>query len=311
VVALLLPFGACKGRVTDIVVFHADSLSTALGDAAEAFRRDNPSIRVRLEPSASQVAVRKVAELGMHADIVAVDDAAMIEKMLIPSHATWSAVFATNEMVLAHKDHSRWTDQITPENWPEILTREGVRLGRVDPDTSPLGYQTLMVWQLAELSGTYAAAGVGLAAKLSARCSNDHVVPDEAGLLALMESRAIDYAFILRSTAEDHRLKILSLPAEINLSRQDFATRYAKASVETQMSQGQGTRTIAGAPAVYGVTIPTNAPHVEAAARFLAFLLGRDGSRLFERRGFHPLVPSRCNPCVGVPPQLVSLISAP
>jgi molybdate/tungstate transport system substrate-binding protein len=134
-------------------------LSAVLGEAAEAFQKANPQVRIRLEPSGSQVATRKVSELGMRADIVAVADAALIDKMMIPAHATWNAVFATNEIVIAHKDHSKWTDQITAQNWPEILARDGVRLGRADPDTAPIGYQTLMVWQLAESSGAYGAFG--------------------------------------------------------------------------------------------------------------------------------------------------------
>jgi ABC-type molybdate transport system substrate-binding protein len=117
------------------------------------------------------VAARKVAELGMRADIVAVADAGLIPKMLLPSHATWSAIFATNEIVLAHKDHSRFTDQIAAGNWAEVLLRDGVRLGRADPDTAPIGYQTLMVWQLAEAAGGAAPARVGGA--VAEKCAHD------------------------------------------------------------------------------------------------------------------------------------------
>ena len=306
----LIGFPSCKPRTTEIVVFYASSLSAMLGDAAEVFQRENPKLRLRLEPSGSQVATRKVTELGMRADIVVVADAAIIPKMMIPGHATWNAVFATNEIVLAHKDHSKWTDQIRPENWPEILLREGVRLGRADPDTAPIGYQTLMVWRLAEASGVYGPAGAGLAARLTGQCAIAQVTHDEAELLALLESRAIDYAFLFRSTAEDHHLKILSLPPEINLSRQDLAARYAQASVEVRMKQGQGARRIAGAPVTYGLTIPTNAPHAEAAARFAAFLLGDQGRRLLDRRGFHPLTRAHCAPCNGLPALLADVVGS-
>ena len=37
---------------------------------------------------------------------------------------------------------------------------------------------------------------------------------DEVELVTLLETRAIDYAFLLRSTAEDHHLKITSLPEQ-------------------------------------------------------------------------------------------------
>jgi molybdate/tungstate transport system substrate-binding protein len=297
----------CKPRTTEIVVFYASSLSAVLGDAADAFQKDHPRYRVRIEPSGSHVAARKVAELGLRADIVAVADAGLIPKMLIPAHASWSVMFATNEIVLAHKDHSRFTDQIDAGNWAEVLLRDGVRLGRADPDTAPIGYQTLMVWQLAEASGVGGAAGAGLAAKLAEKCSRAHVTHDEAELLALLESRAIDYAFLFRSTAEDHHLKILALPPEINLSRRDLAARYAAASVEVRMQQGQGKARIMGAPVTYALTIVTKAPHADAAARFAAFLLGDRGRGLLDRRGFHPLTPPRCGPCTGLPASLAAV----
>jgi molybdate/tungstate transport system substrate-binding protein len=297
---------ACKSKQTEITVFYASSLTAFLGDAAEAFQKANPQYRLRLEPSGSQVAIRKVSELGMRADIVAVADAGLIPKMMVPAHATWNVLFAANEMVIAHKDHSKWTDQITQDNWAEVLTRDGVRLGRADPDTAPVGYQTLMVWQLAEAAGTKGSGAGGLSSQLIGRCAKEHVTHDEAELLALLESRAVDYAFLFRSTAEDHHLKVLSLPSEINLSRQDFTERYATARVDVQMKRGQGTKTLTGAPIVYGLTIPVNAPHAEAATRFVAFLSGEAGRKLLLRRGFHPISPVTCNPCAGLPEQLAS-----
>ena len=298
---------ACKSRTTEITIFHASSLSAVLSDAADGFQKANPSYHVRLEPSESQVAVRKVAELGMRADLVAVADAGLIPKMMIPAHATWSAVLATNEIVLAHKDHSRFTDQINAGNWAEVLLRDGVRLGRVDADTAPIGYQTLMVWQLADASGQ-GGGNAGLATRLLAKCAPAHVTHDEADLLALLESRAVDYAFLLRSTAEDHHLKILTLPPEIDLSRQDMATRYATASVEIKMKQGQGSARLTGGPITYGLTIPTHAPHADGASRFAAFLLGEAGRRILNRRGFHPLAQARCAPCAQLPASLAGMV---
>jgi molybdate/tungstate transport system substrate-binding protein len=289
-------------------VFYASSLSSLLGDAAEAFQKENPRFRLRLEPSGSQVAVRKVSELGMRADIVAVADAGLMASMMIPSFAHFSVAFATNEIVLAHKDHSKFTEQVKPGNWPEILLRDEVRLGRADPDTAPIGYQTMMVWQLAEASGAFGPAGANLAARLAARCPSAHVTHDEAELLALLEARAIDYAFLFRSTAEDHHLKILTLPPEINLSRPDFAPSYARASVEVRMQRGQGKARITGAPVTYGLTVPLGAPHADAAARFAAFLLGGTGKRLLERRGFHALTRAECSPCADLPAALTGVV---
>jgi molybdate/tungstate transport system substrate-binding protein len=306
----LVAVTGCRRPPAEIAVFHATSLTAVLGDLAEKFQRDNPRMRVRLEPSGSQVAARKVAELGMRADIVAVADAGIIGKMMIPRHAAWNAVFATNEIVLAHKDHSRFTDELTTQNWPSVLGRPGVRLGRADPDTAPLGYHTLLAWQLAEKSGTYGDAGVNLAARLAGLCAKEHVTHDEAELLTLLEARAIDYAFLFRSTAEDHHLKITALPAEQNLSQPELAAGYASASVEVRMKQGEGKARITGGPVTYGLTIPAGAPHATEARRFVAMLLGEAGQRLLERRGFRPAKPAWCSPCAMLPEELSSLLVA-
>ena len=299
---------SCRSRGAEVAVFHATSLTQPLGDVADLFQRENPGVRVRLEPSGSQVAARKVTELGMKADVVAVADAGIISRMLVPGHASYNVTFATNEIVIAHKDHSRFTDEISTANWPEVLLRPGVLIGRTDADTAPNGYHTLMVWQLAERSGAYGVNAKDLFGKLAARCAKEHVVHDEAELLAKLESRSIDYAFLYRSTAEDHHLKITALPPDQNLSRLDLADRYAAAEVEVRMKQGNGKVRLKGAPVTYGLTIPSASPHATEAARFVAFLLGEKGRRILSRRGFAALSPARCDPCAGIPEDLLPLV---
>jgi molybdate/tungstate transport system substrate-binding protein len=308
--AVVLLVAGCRRPTNEVVVFHATSLTSVLGEVAEQFQRDNSGFRVRLEPSGSQVAARKVSELGMRADVVAVADADILSRILIPQHAAWRTVIATNEIVIAHKDHSRFTDEITTRNWPEVLQRPGVRLGRADPDTAPVGYHTLLTWQLAEKGGTYGSTGVGLTAHLTARCVREHVTHDEAELLTLLESRAIDYAFLFRSTAEDHHLKITALPPEENLSRPELAARYATAQVSVRMKQAEGRATITGGPITYGITIPASAPHAEIASRFVTTLLGDVGRRVLARHGFRPLSSPLCSPCAELPIELRALVSS-
>jgi molybdate/tungstate transport system substrate-binding protein len=274
--------GGCKPR-PELVVFYASSLSRAFFELGEALAATRPGLSVRGEPSGSQVAARKVCELGLRADVVATADVAILDRLLVPGYAAFSLEFATNELVLAHRDHSRYTDEISAANWAEVVLRPEVRLGRVDEDLAPLGYHTLLAWQL---------AGPGLAAPLRGACAANHVVPDEAELVALLEARAIDYAFVYRSTAEDHRLKLVELPAEVNLSRRELAKRYAEAKVEVRLKTGEPKVTLRGAPVVYGLSIPTNAPNPEAAKGFVSTLLSPQGRRIIERCGLRPLVPA-------------------
>ena len=298
---------SCKQPV-EIVVFHAASLRRAFADVAAEYERANPKMRVRLEPSGSQVAIRKVTESNMRADVVAVADAELIEKMMIPQHASWSLEFATNEIVVAHLKHSRFTEAITAQNWPEIVLRADVKLGRVDPDTAPLGYHTVFAWQLAERSGLYGASGEGLAQKLIAAVPAAQMAADETELLGRLEARAIDYAFLYQSTAEDHRLKIVALPPEVNLGYPKLAVSYRAAAFEVRMKQGSGKSLLRAHPITYGLTIPDGAPHPGEAERFVAFLLGPRGQVLQRAAGFAPLGPALTRSPSQLGPILKSLV---
>lgn len=289
---------------TDLVVFHAASLRRVLAEAAAEYERANPKVRVRLEPSGSQVAIRKVTEQGLQADLVAVADASLIDAMMVPQHAAWNLEFATNELVLAHLQHSRFTDEVSSDNWPEVLLRPGVRLGRVNPDTAPIGYHTLFAWQLAERSGAYGDAGQGLEATLRAAVSPAALAVDETELLGQLEARAIDYAFLYRSTAEDHRLKVVTLPEGINLGQASLAATYATASVEVKLKQAEGTKRLLGRPITYGLTIPERAAHRAEAERFVAFLAGERGGALLRGAGFRPRQPAVARPHQAAPASL-------
>lgn len=297
--ALLL--AGCKAR-GEIVVFHAASLSRVLADVKERFERAHPGWVLRAEPSGSQVAARKVSELGLRADLVLVADLRVLDRLLAPGHADWSLAFATNEIVLAHAQHSRFTEEVSERSWPEVLGRPDVRLGRVDPDLAPIGYQTLLAWRLAELGAGGAAPD--LAARLAARCADGHVVSDETELVALLEARAVDYAFLYRSTAEDHRLKITALPPEASLGDPRLAAAYARAEVEVRMRTGAPRERVRGAPLLFGLSIPRGAPSPEGALLLAAFLLGEEGRAALARAGFRPVVPPASATPGRIPPAL-------
>ncbi len=268
-----------------MVVFVAASLARALDELGEEVEKEHPRLELRLEVSGSQVACRKVAELNRRADLVAVADIKVINRILVPDWTGLVTPVATNEVVLAHLEHSRHTDVITRENWQEVLQRPGVRLGLVDPDLAPIGYRTLLVWQLAGL----AKGANRLAERLRKRVPKGQLVPHEGELLGRLQARAIDYAFVYRSTAEDHNLKLVPLGDDHNLGSAAMAGRYARAGVRVRMTGGSAPVTVQGSPVIYAVTIPHEAPNQAGANIFRAALLSDQGRRVLERRGFRPL----------------------
>ena len=272
---LALP--ACQKTRQPVTVFVAASMARALGELAEEVERDHQRLDVRLEISGSQTACRKVAELNRRADLVAAADTEVIRRILVPEWAPRVIDLATNEVVLAHLEHSKHTGEISEDNWREVLLRPGVRLGMVDPDLAPIGYRTLLVWELAD------GAQTGLAKKLAAAVPAARRVPHEGELLARLQSRALDYAFVYRSTAEDHNLKLVALPDAYNLGSPDMAAAYGKARVSVRMRSSGPPVQVPGAPIMYGAAIPKDAPN-RAGAR-----LAEQGRRVLLRRGFRPL----------------------
>jgi molybdate/tungstate transport system substrate-binding protein len=286
-----VPLG-CKSSRREVVVFAAASLARAFSELEEQLERKQGALDVRLELSGSQDACRKISELHRRADVVATADFRIIDAILRPAHARFTVRFATNEVVLAHLQHSRFTEEITADNWPTVLRRPGVRLGMAAPDRAPIGIATLLAWRLAELQLERGREGIGLVAALRAHCAPEHVVSDETEILQLLQSRAIDYAFVYRSSAEDHNLKVVLLPESINLGAASRVGDYRRAVVRARMRSGEVEAEIHGAPIVYGLSIPGHAPNPAGGALFVQHLLGEDGRSILKRRGFRPLVPA-------------------
>ena len=107
-------------------VLHAGSLTSPLEKIKAEFEKDFPHITVQLEPAGSVACVNKIVEVGIEADVLASADYSLIPSMMVPDYADWYLTFAKNEMVLTYSDASAYSDQITKDNWYQILQNEGV-----------------------------------------------------------------------------------------------------------------------------------------------------------------------------------------
>ena len=309
---MLLVLGAagCPSRERKVVTaFYAASLSKSFAELERKLEEKHPDLDLRLEPSGSQVAARKVSELNRRADLVFVADWRVIEELLVPEHAEWQIQFAANELVLAHAEHSPYTETITADNWPELLLKPEVRLGRGDENTAPIGFQTLQLWKLAGEHYGPGKVGEDLAGRLDAKVKPEHVVPDIVELVVQLQAKAIDYAFVFRSIAEEHNLKVVRLPDAYNLGSPKMARIYLRVSVPVVIETGEPPVQVKGAPIVYGVTIPKTAPNPSGAQRVIAFLLGDEGRRIMERSGFRPLDPPRGLNSGRLPPTLKGMVA--
>jgi len=271
-----------------LIIFHAGSLSVPFQEIAEAFMKENPNIEVVMESAGSRQCARKITDLEKECDIMASADYKVIDNLLIPEHADWNIKFASNEMALVFHEQSRYSDEITIENWYKILLKEDVAFGRSEPNSDPCGYRAVLTSKLAEQFYNKN----GLSKEILAKNTN-YIRPKETDLLSLLETNTIDYIFLYRSVAQQHSLKYLILPDSINLKLPSLKTHYNIAETEISGKKPGEFITKKGAPMVYGITIPTNAPNYELAVKFVQYVLEKNkGMRIMEENGQPSLVPS-------------------
>jgi len=271
----------------DLIIFHAGSLSVPMKDLKAEFNKLYPKVNVLLESAGSVECARKITDLKKPCDIMASSDFTVIDKMLVPGYAEWNIRFASNEMCIVYTGKARYQDRINSKNWYDLLLKPDVAYGRSDPNSDPCGYRTVMTMQLAE--SFYGKPG--LASTLMSKDRN-YMRPKEVDLVALLESNNIDYIFIYRSVAVQHKLKYLTLPDQINLKNLQYSANYQKAVVEINGKEPGKKELMKGDAMIYGVTIIKNAPNRAAAIAFLEYMLSKDkGMRIMERDGQPSAIP--------------------
>jgi molybdate/tungstate transport system substrate-binding protein len=286
----LLLFAGCAnsnhGKPKEIIVFHAGSLSVPLNQLREEYEKLHPDIKILLEPAGSLVCARKITELKRPCDIIVSADYFVINELIIPDYAKWSIRFATNEIVIAYSDKSKYSSEINMDNWTDILLRDDVIYSRSDPDADPCGYRAVFTIMLMEkLHGKQ-----GLTEKMLSK-NRDFIRPKEVDLVALIEANAIDYMFQYKSVAIQHGLKYLELPDDVNLAVPEKSQIYQSVSLDVA-GQKPGTKMkVNGDYINYSFTVLDSAPAKKEAVDFACFLLSEKGFEIFRRNGQNPIRP--------------------
>jgi molybdate/tungstate transport system substrate-binding protein len=297
-----LIFLGCKNRTgkrENIIIFHAGSLSVPFKQIANEYQKKNTGIRILLEPAGSIVCARKITELKKPCDIIASADFFVINELLIPEYATWSISFATNEIVIAFQEKSRYSSEINDSNWMDILLRKDVSYSRSDPDSDPCGYRSILTFMLAEKYYNRP----DLAYKMITK-NREFIRPKEVDLVALVEANAVDYMFQYKSVAIQHDLKYIRLPDDINLSSPKKNDIYRSVSLDVAGSKPGSKMKVTGEFINYSATVLTNAPHKDEAVDFMEFLLSPEGLEIFRNSGQDPIIPFSTEQPVQIPGKL-------
>lgn len=288
----------------ELTIFYASTLASPIKDITNEFQKKYPDVFISGEASGSREAVRKVAELKRNADILITADPLVIRDILMPEYADWYINFAATRMVICFTEQSKYGNEINRDNWYRVLSRPGVQIGRVNQDNSPLGYRTLMTWQLADRYYKPEGTGKTIYDSLSENCPPGNIRPDELELLPLLQNFTLDYIFEYQSVAKQHNLKYILLPKEIDLSDPLLDSVYKEASVVLTGKRKGEVVSVHGSSITYSVTIPTGALHKPIAIKFLRFLFDSYGRDIFNKNFIEFIVPVYPSDSTKIPEEL-------
>jgi molybdate/tungstate transport system substrate-binding protein len=272
---------------TTLLIDAAGTLQVPFnGIVSNVLRPQYPSLSYNYIFEGSRLAANEITQANKSFDIFASADYRIIPQQLIPSHASWYIIFASNAVSVLYTNHSRYANEIAPNNWYQIITRPGVIVGVSNKETDPSGSQAIFMLELAGL--LYYQNSSYLYNQLYVTKAAKHeliIVPTETTLDAQLETGAVDYVLSYSSEAISHKLRYLGLDPKVDLSDLGQADWYAK--VNTTIN-GQ---LVAGAPILYDLTIPSGSPDVQVAIAFIKALFSPQGQNILRVSGLKPLNP--------------------
>jgi molybdate/tungstate transport system substrate-binding protein len=252
----------------------------------------------------SRLAANEITQLNKSFDVFASADYRIIPEQLVPSHASWYVIFASNAMAVVYTNRSRFANEINSDNWYQVITRPGVIVGVSNKETDPSGSNAIFMLELAGL--TYYQNSSYLYNQLYITKAAEHellIVPTETILDAQLEVGAIDYELTYSSEAISHNYQYICLSSKVDLSDLTQANWYAV--VNTTVNG----KLLTGAPILYDITIPNNSPDPVMATAFVEALFSHKGEQIIRESGFQPLNPVYVYNQSEVPAEIVQAIT--
>jgi len=276
----------CAGAAgSTINVLHAGSLTNLVQlSLAPAFHAAcGATVTDQGGPAVGLADAIKAGSLS--GDVYMSADAHVNETLTGPQNGDWVRwylAFARNQEVISYTPGSRFFTELERARrgevpWYEVLTEPGFVLGRTDPNTDPGGYFALFVAGLAERY--YAIAG--LERRLLGSDTNPAQLLAPPAFTTTVSGAVPDATFGYLSSAVDRGLPYIALPPQINLSDPRLARFYARVSFTNNSGD-----TFRGAPIYDSVTVLQRSSDERTAIDFVRLLLGPQGRRFQQFRGF-------------------------
>jgi len=299
---------------TTLSVIAAGTLGVPFGSVASYLANTTPGIAA---PTAAQqyegslLVMSAVAQLHESFDVVAAADYRLIPANLEPTYASWEVVFATSPEALVYDPTVAAFDGINTSNWPSKVLASGVPMGIANASTDPNGYNEIFVLELEGLlqNGSLSAlydhffqTPVGSYAIPNPTTTR---VESESNVASLIGSHAVGLFITYRSYAVSHGLQYVDLAPSVGLGSTDAADVAAYVQASTTIAPASGPQVIHGAPVLFSVTVPLNAPDPEVGLAFVHVLLSPAGDALLASSGLTPVFPGWCDRLDAAPPGVV------
>lgn len=203
-----------------------------------------------------------------------------------PPLVDWLLKFGSAEIVIAYSPNSPHFGDLEKArmgeiSWYEVVSQDGFKFGRTDPELDPKGYYGIIT---AELANSYYNDSSIKNRTFGEDRNPKQIFPEET-LKTVLETGSLDAVIAYKHEAISRDLPYITLPKEINLGDPTYSDLYKLANYTLQSDQ----KTIYGEPVEFSITIPEMVKNMDGAISFVDFILSKNGSQLLKSQGLNPI----------------------
>ncbi len=203
-----------------------------------------------------------------------------------PPIAEWLLEFGSAEMVIAYSTNSPYYNDLEKARkaeilWYNVISKEGIKFGRTDPELDPKGYYAIITAKLANIYYNDSS----IKDRIFGEDRNSTQVFPEEILKTILESGQLDAVVAYKHEAVSRGLPYITLPKEINLGDPTFSDFYKQAYYMSELGQN----TIYGEPIYFSITIPLTVKNLDGAISFVNYILSKNASQILENTGLNSI----------------------
>lgn len=292
-VHLLGEFSSAKGTVTcdnqdKVFVIYAGSLVKIFEDVIGPAFQSNSGYPYVGEGKGS-VQVSNLIKDGFRTPDVFVSAGTVPMTRLMnttPPIVGWLLKFGSAEIVIGYSVNSPHFGDLERARmgeipWYDVVSQDGFKFGRTDPELDPKGYYGIIT---AELANSYYNDS-SIKDKIFGEDRNPKQIFPEETLKTVLEIGQLDAVIAYKHEAISRDLPYITLPKEINLGDPTYSDLYKRANYTLQADQ----KSIYGEPVDFSITIPKTARNMDGAISFVNFVISKNGSQLLQNQGLNSI----------------------